>query len=462
MPTWKRVTGLAWPVLAQQILGLTVNLTDRWLAGNAGHLEGEHQLALQGAQTTCFYLAWMIGSFGVLASTGASALVSRMVGARDLPGANKACHQALLMAMALGWTGWLMGAFLLDDLLWALNLDGPAGEFALDYLGVTVFLLPVQLVGGTAGASLAGAGDTRAGLWIGVLCTLANLPLAWIGFRGVGDWHGLGIAGIAWGTGLSQVMGTLILLALLAKGRAGLKLEPRGLRPDPAFCWRILRISLPAAAESFSLVAGQMLFLTAVNRLSDADRGAHGIALGWESVAEIFGMSFAVAANVLGGQNLGAGQPVEARRCGILSFGIGASLMVVGGVIFYTLAGPMFRFFCPSPDQAAVVEAGVPVLRLVAFSMPMLASCHIFASALRGAGDTGFPFLFTWLGFFLVRLPLTWWFSAEAVSLPGGLAVPGWGLGLYGCWMAMQVDINFRGLLFMTRFLRGKWGAIRV
>ena len=40
-------------------------------------------VALQGAQTTCFYLAWMIGSFGILASAGATALVARLVGAGD-------------------------------------------------------------------------------------------------------------------------------------------------------------------------------------------------------------------------------------------------------------------------------------------------------------------------------------------------------------------------------------------
>ena len=132
------------------------------------------------------------------------------------------------------------------------------------------------------------------------------------------------------------------------------------------------------------------------------------------------------------------------------------------GVIFYTLAEPMFLFVCPRPEQAAVVAVGVPVLRLVAFSMPMLASCIILTSALRGAGDTRFPLLFTWVGFFVVRLPLAWWLSRTEVHIPGLISFAGWDLGLFGCWLAMQIDINLRGALCLARFLGGKWQKIRV
>jgi Na+-driven multidrug efflux pump len=109
-----------------------------------------------------------------------------------------------------------------------------------------------------------------------------------------------------------------------------------------------------------------------------------------------------------------------------------------------------------------VVAAGVPVLRLVAFSMPMLASCHIVSSSLRGAGDTRHPFFFTCLGFFAVRLPLTFWLSEPLVELPWGRSLVGMDLGLYGCWLAMQADLWFRGVLFLWRFLAGNWQATRV
>ncbi|MCE2806418.1 MAG: MATE family efflux transporter, partial [Gemmataceae bacterium] len=91
-----------------------------------------------------------------------------------------------------------------------------------------------------------------------------------------------------------------------------------------------------------------------------------------------------------------------------------------------------------------------------------LASCIIFTSALRGAGDTRFPLLFTWVGFFAVRLPLAWCLSRETEQFLGLPPFTGWNLGLFGCWLAMQIDINLRGVLFLARFLGGKWRRVRV
>ena len=462
LSTWRRAFALAGPALGVQLLGLLVNLTGRWLAGNAETASATDQLALQGAQTTCFYLSLMIGSFGILAGAGATALVSRLVGAGDWAGANRAMHQAILIAAAVAGAGLIVGAFGIDWLLGILNLDGTAAGHARQFLRAMLLLLPFQLVATPLGAALAGAGDTHTGLKVGLGTTALNLPLSWIAFRGYGDWPGLGLAGIAWGGGTSGAIGTLVLVALLVRGRSGLRLDGRLLWPDLGLLGRLLHISLPAAAESLSMVAGQMVFLSVVNRLGDAARGAHGIALGWESVAEIFGMAFGVAASVLVGQSLGAGEPAEARRSGLVAYACGGLLMTLGGAVFYTFATPLFQLYCPKPEQAAVVAAGVPVLRLVTFAMPALAACHIFSSGLRGAGDTRWPLVFTTGGFFAVRLPLTFLFCQPEVRLPWGQVIPGLGLGLYGCWMAMQADLWFRGGLFLARFLSGRWQHTRV
>jgi putative MATE family efflux protein len=453
---WLRAGALAWPVAAQQAIALFVQLTDRWLAGHgAGPAAG--QVALQAAQTTCFYLAWMTAAVGVLATAGVTAMVSRRVGAHDPRAANGAMHQALLVAAVVGTAAAVAGLAGLPVLLAMLGLDGSAGRYAAEFLSVTFLLLPVQVVGSTATASLAAAGDTRTALWIGVVAMLLNLPLAWLGFRGVGEWDGLGFAGIAWGTGASQMLGMVAVLTVLARGRSGLRLAVTQLAPDWPVIRGLLRISVPAAAESFAMVAGQMVFLSAVNSLGDVARAAHGIALGWETVAETFGLAFGVAAGVLVGQNLGAGRPAEARRCGFAAYALGAAGMSLVGAGFHIYGEPLFRFFCPTPEQAPIVAAGVPVLKLAAWSMPALASCHILSSALRGGGDTRTPLAITLAGFFLVRLPLTAWLTWDAVPLPWGTqlglpTLPGLGLGLWGCWLAMQVDLWVRGAAYAVAF----------
>lgn len=460
IPPWRRAVALAWPVAAQQVLGLAVGLSDRWIAGHAG-AEASQQLALQAAQTTCFALSWMVGTIGVLAAAGVSAIVARETGRGDPVGPARALHQGLLVALVAGVCGAAVGWVWLDALLAALQLDGPAGRLGGEFLAVTFALLPINLVGSTAVAALAAAGDTRTPLRVALGTTLVNVPLAWIGFHGMWGRPGLGFVGIAWGTGIAQALGTLVVLWCLARGRVGLWLAPRGFWPDAGMIGRILRISVPATVESLSMVAGQLLFLAAVNGLGDAARAGHGIALGWESVAETLGLACAVAAGPLVGQNLGAGRPDDARRCGVATLGLAAVGMSLAGVGLHVFAVPLFEFYCPGASQQAIVAVGVPVLRLAAFSMPALAACHVLGAALRGAGDTRFPLLATWLGFFLVRLPLTWWLSRSDLAAPWG-HVPGWGLGLYGCWMAMQIDLWLRGGLLLARFLRGRWQSVRV
>jgi putative MATE family efflux protein len=445
------VLGLAWPVLVQQFLILVVTLSDRLLAGRFQHLDAPDQVATQAAQTTAHYLAWFLSSYTILVTVGGTALVAHFVGAGDRRGAIRVTHQTLLLAVALGLVGSAAGLIGLPGLVRLLQLQGPAADFAVDYLRPLFALLVFQVIEAGGIACLAGAGDTRTGLWVLGGVALLNLPLAWAIFHGVGPIPGMGFTGIALGTALSHVVGAVAVLVVLARGRAGLRIRWRGLRPQRDLLRRLLRISLPAAADSLAVAVGQLWFLSIINGLGDTAEAAHGIALCWEALGYLSGGAFGTAAMTLVGQYKGAGRPADAARGGRTAFLLGLSVMSFMGGLFFVLAGPMFRVFCPGAGQAAIVEAGVPVLRLVAFAMPALASCIIFTYALRGAGDTRMPLAINTLGFYAVRLPLAYLLTKSALDL-----------GLFGAWLAMFADILVRGLFFLARFAGGRWQHVGV
>jgi Na+-driven multidrug efflux pump len=125
--------------------------------------------------------------------------------------------------------------------------------------------------------------------------------------------------------------------------------------------------------------------------------------------------------------------------------------MSLMGLVFYAFAPEMFWLFCQDPGQAPVIEAGVPALRLIAFAMPALASTMIFTAALRGAGDTRVPVLFSLIGFLVVRIPLAYLLTA-----------PVYPFGLFGAWLAMAADLYVRGAFFAWRYLSGRWKRSRV
>jgi Na+-driven multidrug efflux pump len=207
---------------------------------------------------------------------------------------------------------------------------------------------------------------------------------------------------------------------------------------------------VPAGIDSLSVMAGQLWFLRIVNALGETASAGHGIALIWEALGYQTGAAFGVAAMTLVGQNLGADRPQQAVRSGWTAFAVGGGAMCLMGVVFYLLAGSMFRLFCPAPEQQGIIQLGVPVLRLIAFAMPAVASWSILAPALRGAGDTRVPVLFGWFGFLGIRIPLAYYLTGPA----------GW--GLIGAWWAMIADLIARGVAFVVRFYGGKWQQIRV
>jgi putative MATE family efflux protein len=453
---------LATPTLVQQTLIFFVNLFDRLLAGRYQALDQAEQIASQAAQTTANYLAWCISSYSILVSVGATALVARFVGAGDRRRAIHATNQSILLAVLLGLLATAGGLIGLNGLVSLLQLQGPAAEFAVDYLKPMFALLVFQLIEQAGIASLVGAGDTRTGLAVLGGVALINVPLTACFFAGWGPVPRLGFTGIAVGTAIAHTLGGLAVLAVLLRGRAGLRLHLPLLKPNADLLRRLLRVSVPAGVDSLSVAGAQLWFLSIINGLGDVAGSAHGLALVWEASGFLLGAAFGTAAMALVGQNLGAGRPERAAHSGWTAYLMGAAVMCTMGAIFFTLAPAMFRLFCPKPEQEPIVEAGVPVLRLVAFTMPALASSIILTAALRGAGDTRVPVLFTWLGFFVVRIPLAYLLTRDRLDLGPFGSLPGPALGLFGAWLAMFADVWLRGLLVAGRFAGGNWQRMRV
>jgi putative MATE family efflux protein len=495
---------LALPVLAQQFLVLSVGLSDRILAGRLQPLPKPEQrealshelmtlglmaggmasgnwgdtlggeaswetaqrirarhIAYQAAQTMAIYISWLIAGYTVLVSVGSTALVARFVGAGNPGDAVRVTNQSILLAIGFGLSGTLAGLIGLNGLVWLLQLRGPAAFFAADYLRPLILLLVFQVIESAGIACLIGAGDTRTGFWVLGGVALVNLPLAWGFFLGLGPLPELGFVGIGVGTAVSHTLGGLAVLTVLAFGRAGLSLHWRLLWPDWPLIWRLLRVSLPAGADSLAMMTGHLWFFGIVNSLGETASSAHGIALGWEALSFLCGSAFGTAAMTLVGQNLGAGRPAQAAHAGWVAFAMGCGIMSLMGAVFFTFAPEMFAFICPHAEQRPVIEAGVPVLRLEAFAEPALASIIIFLCALRGAGDTRVPVLYNSIGLFGVRIPLAYLFTLETLSFGMEGHGPG-GNRLFGAWMAMVADLMLRGTLFFYRFSSGRWQQIRV
>lgn len=444
----KQVARMAVPVLVEQSLLYLVGLSDTVLTGR--YLSSEHLAAVAVAG----YLLWTVGSLMTVVSVGATALVARFRGSKRLADAETTCRQAIGLSLILGFVLLAIGWPAAPGLISLMNLVGPAHDFAVRFFRIILCVSPLLAVTAAGVACLRGAGDTKTGMWVMILVNLLNIGFSWSLVRGFGPFPKLGFEGIALGTAIAEGVGGLVVLGVLGRGRSGLSLTLSGMIPRREASWRILRISLPAFGESASNSGSQLLFLGLVNTLGATATAAHGVAIRCESIAFLTVLAFSVPASTLTGQYLGAGRPDLARRSAISAWAIGSVVLAALGCVLYFASGPMFELFL-GEGHPEVAAAGMPVLRIVAFAMPALATINVLNGALRGAGDTRWPWLIVLIGYFAVRMPLTVWFIRPESQ-------GGWELGLRGAWIAMFIDLNVRGVLVAARFLQGGWRRIRV
>jgi len=448
--------GLAAPVLLEQILGMAVWFSDRLLTGH--YLETPHLAAV----TLMAYVLWLVwGLFSVVA-VGATAMVARFVGAGDWATARHVTHQALVIGAVVAVLVTIVGNVWGDRVVAVLQLRGESAELATTYLMCVLPVVPLMMFQTVGIACLRGAGDMISGLVIMAVVNLVNVAVSWSLVLGLGPLPALGWKGIALGTAAGFVVGGTLVIALILRGRWGLRFEWWRLRPDPGMIRRLLRIGLPGGADMLSIIGCQLWFVALINQLGTLAVAAHGVALCVESLAFLPGSAFQMAATTMVGQTLGARDPQRATRCVLIALLCGGGFMVLVGAFIFPQAATLAGLFVRA-EHAHVAQQAIPLLRTVSLAMPALAVTMILSGSLRGAGDTRWPLAFSLFGLLGLRIPLAYWFAHDAVHIPWTeITLPGWGLGVLGAWYAMAADLHVRALLVTARFLQGGWKRIDV
>jgi putative MATE family efflux protein len=441
--TLRPLLRLVWPVLVEQLLVMLVGFSDTLLAGR--YLTESHLAAM----TVVSYVLWMLTNLFSFVSIGAVAMTARFVGARDWTAANRVVGQSLLLGAMFALAFTTLGALWGDRLVALLQLEGEPAALAARYLRFLVPMLPLMMLEAVGIGSLRGAGDMVTGLVTMSLVNIINVSVAWSLLLGIGPLPQMGWDALPIGTACGHAAGGLIPFALLLRGRAGLGIERRWLRPDWSLMRRILRIGLPGGIDVLSIVVCQLAFISIVNRLSTDEVAAHGVAIRIESLAYLPGYAFQIAAATLAGQYLGARDYRQAGRTVTTACLASGTLLSGAGLLLYFGADELVHVFL-GPEQAGVAEIAPGLLRIVAIAMPFLALVQVLTGALRGAGDTRWPLLFTFIGFVGVRLPLAY---LLALAL-------GW--GVRGAWYAMVADVLVRCALVTYRFSHGGWKKTEV
>jgi putative MATE family efflux protein len=434
-----------WPLL-EQVMQFLVGTVDLALAGRLS--PEATAVAATDALGVAGYLHWLMGMMLGAVGVGASALVARSIGAKHRRVANAALGQALVMAVGFGLLMGLVLFFAAPLLATVAGAKGEAVTLCVLYLRILSLAAPLMGVLFIGNACLRGAGDTVSPFWTMVVVNAVNIGVSVLLVFGPAPIGGHGVAGIAVGTVVAWAVGAVIVISVLLRGNGGIRLRLIRLRPHRHTLWRIVRVGVPNLLESAGMWIGNFAVLKLVSYTGgEGTIGSHMIAIRLESISFLPGFAVGIASATLVGQYLGAGSPMRARQAARLCWGLGAGIMGLLGAVFILVPD----LLAMAISRAQVHQETVPpLLRICGFVQVFFATSIVLSSTLRGAGDTRWAMLLTYISTFAVRVP------AAAVVV---LVFKG---DLWWVWIVLCGELVIRGTLFMSRFQHGGWAQARV
>jgi MATE family multidrug resistance protein len=304
------------------------------------------------------------------------------------------------------------------------------------------------------GCFYSGRGKTRIVMYVDFLLAGTNIALDPCLIFGLGPFPRLGIVGAGLSTVIAYTVAVIAYVVLSFRHRDSIEYrfwEHVGL--DRELLGRLLRYGLPTGLQMAAEISAFTVFLVLVGRLGTEELAATNLAFNVNMLSFVPMIGMATAVMTLVGKRIGERRPQLAARTVWLAAGITAAYMLFFAVMFVLFPKIMLRPFTggnATAELAGIQHTVIVLLRFTAVYTFFDGMALVFAFAIRGAGDTRFPFYYTLVSAWLVMVLPTW------VIVKTGHG------GLNACWLACSAYICLLGTACFLRFLHGKWKTMSI
>ena len=378
-------------------------------------------------------------------SAGTTALVARAWGAGDYREASRVTMASLVLAGVFSLVVMVLGVLYARPVAGVFGLDPATLDLAAENIRMLSWFNVAFAVTFILSAALRASGDAWSPLWIGSGVNLINVPLLYAFVFGLYGFPELGVAGAAAAAGVSFTLGGALLLGLWMMQKFRIRHVSGG-------WWRrerlrrLLHIGYPAAFEQVVFQCGFFVFLILIGNFYGTEAfAAYNVGANLLMVCFMVGFGFSIAGSTLVGQHLGAGDHRGAERSGWRAGGLAMLSMGALALPVILFAGELANLFIG--DEPLTVRYTVQFIYLMGAMMPLLAIEFAIGGALRGAGDTRFPLMATFIGLILVRCGLAAVFTWSELPVA-------W------VYAALVGDYFVKGAMLVARFRRGRWKTV--
>ncbi|WP_272148925.1 MATE family efflux transporter [Tenacibaculum aiptasiae] len=433
---WK----LAAPVMLGMLGHTFVSFVDNIMVGQLGTAE----LAAVSLGNSFMFIAM---SLGIGFSTAITPLIAEADSSNNFTQAKSTFKHGLFLCTTIGILMFLM-VFFSKPLMYLMKQPVEVVELAIPYLDLVAFSLIPMIAFQAFKQFSDGMSMTRYPMYATIVANVLNVIFNYLLIFGKFGFPELGIIGAAYGTLLSRFVMVFYLWWLLTKKERSKRLVTniKLFVLDKLMIKKIINLGAPSAMQMFFEVA---IFTAAIwlsGLLGKNPQAANQIALNLSSMTFMVAMGLSVASMIRVGNQKGLQDYKALRRIAFSIFLLGIILAVGFATIFFVFHKSLPNLYVDLNDATNYAD-NMEVMKIAANLLIAAAIFQISDSiqvmvlgALRGLQDVKIPTVITFISYWVVGFPVSYFFGSEEKY------------GSFGIWLGLLAGLTTASILLFIRF----------
>jgi MATE family multidrug resistance protein len=433
---WK----LAAPVMLGMLGHTFVSFIDNIMVGQLGTAE----LAAVSLANSFMFIAM---SIGIGFATAITPLIAEADAANNYKQAKATYKHGLFLCTTLGILLFLL-VFFSKPLMYLMQQPEEVVALAIPYLNLVAFSLIPLIVFEAIKQFSDGMSMTKYPMYATLLANIINVILNYLLIFGKFGFPEMGMIGAAFGTLISRFIMVIYLWTLLRYKERSSKIVKniKFFVLDFQMIKKMVNIGSLSAMQMFFEVA---IFTSAIwlsGLLGKNPQAANQIALNLSSMTFMVAIGLSAASMIRVGNQKGLQNYKELRRIAFSIFLLGVLLAVFFALLFFIFHKSLPNIYVDLEDTAnyqdnmEVISIASKLLLAAAFFQISDSIQVVVLGALRGLQDVKIPTILTFISYWVVGFPVSYYLGKEEMY------------GSFGIWMGLLAGLTTASILLFIRF----------
>lgn len=372
------------PLMIGNVFQQLYNMADTIIVGR---YVGAGALAAVGSTGTIMFL---ITGFSQGITSGFTVLTSQRYGAGDKKAVKRSVANGILLSVLTALFLTVSGLLSMEGLLKLMNTPEDIYTDACTYITIISAGISANIFYNLFSAYLRAVGNSQVPLFFLVLSACLNVVLDLVFII----WFGMGVAGAAWATNLSQAVSALLCVIYIFRKVPVLKPEKEHWRLHRGDSRIQLSVGIPMAFQFAITASGTMIMQAAINLFGSEAVAAYTAAGKLQNLVTQGMVAMGQTMATYGGQNYGKGDLVRIRS------GVRAALLAetvyslaAAAAVCLLLKPSLGLFFSGETDLESMMPWARTYITMCAVFFIPLSTIFIFRNIMQGCGCGFLPMM---------------------------------------------------------------------